>query len=490
MKNLVKRISAMFLCLLMTMGIATTAFAANSTYTITAPDNGHSYEVYQIFTGDLDAGVLSNIKWGQNGTGYVSGQTTYVAGTITQELEALASKTDAEKLTVITKYVDLNSTAYTTIAANASESVPSGYYLIKDVDGTQDNDSSYTLYIVKVVGDTTITPKTSTPEVEKKVYEEEKGWQDGADYDIGNSVPYKLTATMGDISMYPTYYVQFDDVLCKGITLDENSVKVYVVNGESEVEVTNSFNISSSKAANTTDTYADGTNLLVTCDNIKAISGVTIQEGTKIVVKYSATLNENAQIGSTGNPNEVKLIYSNNPNENHGGDKGTTPEDKVTVFTYKLLVNKVDGNGNPLKGAGFTLYKETESGQTAIGEEIKGTDLTTFTWEGLDAGNYILKETTTPDGYNKIDDVSFTIQATYDTEANDPQLTDLKVVSDSEFSAELTSGKVETTIKNFTGAVLPSTGGIGTTMFYVVGGILLIGASVLLITKKRMGVRK
>jgi fimbrial isopeptide formation D2 family protein/LPXTG-motif cell wall-anchored protein len=473
---------------MMTLSTAVTALAAEDTkYTITAPDNGHTYEVYQIFTGTLSEGTLSNIKWGQNGTGYDANNTDkYVDSTITEELAGLTSnKTDAEKLAVITKYVDLDSEPFTKVESGKSEEVPAGYYLIKDIDNSQSSDA-YTLYIVSVVGNTTITPKTGVPTVEKKVYDEEKGWQDASDYDIGDSIPYKLTATLSDISMYSTYYVQFDDVLCKGLTYNSDA-KVYVVNGENKVEVTDSFTITSGTYSGDNSAYTEGSTLYVTCDDIKSIEDVTLKSGTQIVVEYSATLNTNAQIGATGNPNEVKLVYSNNPNANHDGEKGTTPDDKVTVFTYKLIANKVDGNNSPLKGAGFTLYKETTSeGKTdwaAVGSELTGNEMTTFTWSGLDSGKYKLVETTVPSGFNQADDIIFTVTATYDIESDDPQLTNLAVDNNS-VTVKSDLSEMETTIVNYTGAVLPSTGGKGTVMFILGGAALLVCAGALLVTRK------
>ena len=235
-----------------------------------------------------------------------------------------------------------------------------------------------------------------------------------------------------------------------------------------------------------------------------------------ITVEYTATLNENAVLGSAGNPNVVYLEYSNNPNwdvsfdengkpENPGEDgkdndgdgeideedekkepTGETPEDKVIVFTYKLTVNKVDEQKNPLAGAGFTLYKKNAAGEyVQVGEELFGAELTTFEWKGLDDGDYKLEETTTPAGYNTIAPIEFTITAEHDLESDDPQL----IVLD---GGDLFTGEVDTDdilsadVENKSGITLPETGGIGTTIFYVLGGLLVLGAVVLLITKKRM----
>ncbi|MDD5945435.1 MAG: SpaA isopeptide-forming pilin-related protein, partial [Clostridia bacterium] len=197
-----------------------------------------------------------------------------------------------------------------------------------------------------------------------------------------------------------------------------------------------------------------------------------------------------------------KLEYSNNPYDSSSGkpnDTGKTPEDKVTVFTYKLVVNKVDGNKQALEGAGFTLYKydSDANNYAAVGDEIKG--VTTFTFTGLDAGKYKLVETTVPDGYNQADDLEFTVEATYDTDSIDPKLKDLVVkdkdgneISGSEkvFSIILGEGKVITDVVNNSGTELPSTGGMGTYMFYIIGGIMVAVAIVLIVSKKRMEYKK
>jgi LPXTG-motif cell wall-anchored protein len=159
---------------------------------------------------------------------------------------------------------------------------------------------------------------------------------------------------------------------------------------------------------------------------------------------------------------------------------GETVKDVVIVFTYEYDVNKVDGAGEALTGAGFTLYKKVGSEWVAVGNEIVGGDITTFEFKGLDSGDYKLVETTVPTGYNKADDIEFTITASYDIKSNNPQFHKLTING-----KEYTTGIVVTEVENLTGTELPSTGGIGTTIFYVAGGILVVGAAVMLIAKKR-----
>ena len=477
-----KKIASLVLALALALVLAVPAMAAN-TYTITAPNNGHTYEVYQIFTGDLYNGVLSNVKWGQNGTGTTGAA---VPDSILEELEK-ATGTDTEKLAVITKYVNLSSTPYNTVVGGTPlTGVPAGYYLIKDVDGALagENDS-YTTYIVEVVDDVTIAPKSDVPEVEKKVKDtndstgDTSGWQDSADYDNGDSVPFQLTATLADnVSAYTTYKVVFHDTLSKGLTYN-NDAKVYIDGKE-----TSGFTV-------TATVNADGTTTLtVSCDDVKALGA---SNSSVITVEYTATLDDDAVLGSAGNPNEVYLEYSNNPNKSEAGNNetGNTPTDKVIVFTYKVIVNKVDGEGAPLTGAEFTLEKyNKETGEWEAITAVKNDEGTTFTFSGLDDGKYRLTETKTPAGYNSIAPIEFTITAEHDVLADDPALTSLSgnaTTGEITFTSSTAEGSLSTNVVNKAGSTLPETGGIGTTIFYVVGGILVIGAGVVLVTKKRMG---
>ncbi len=477
-----KKIASLVLALALALVLAVPAMAAN-TYTITAPNNGHTYEVYQIFTGDLYNGVLSNVKWGQNGTGTTGAA---VPDSILEELEK-ATGTDTEKLAVITKYVNLSSTPYNTVVGGTPlTGVPAGYYLIKDVDGALagENDS-YTTYIVEVVDDVTIAPKSDVPEVEKKVKDtndstgDTSGWQDSADYDIGDSVPFQLTATLADnVSAYTTYKVVFHDTLSKGLTYN-NDAKVYIDGKE-----TSGFTV-------TATVNADGTTTLtVSCDDVKALGA---GNSSVITVEYTATLDDDAVLGSAGNPNEVYLEYSNNPNKSEAGNNetGNTPTDKVIVFTYKVIVNKVDGEGAPLTGAEFTLEKyNKETGEWEAITAVKNDEGTTFTFSGLDDGKYRLTETKTPAGYNSIAPIEFTITAEHDVLADDPALTSLSgnaTTGEITFTSSTAEGSLSTNVVNKAGSTLPETGGIGTTIFYVLGAVLVVGAGVVLVTKKRMG---
>ena len=487
-----KKLASLLLALVMVFALATTAFAAKNA-TISAPEGStRTYDVYQIFTGDLHEGVLSNIKWGKNGTGTVG---KAVDQTILDALAAVNSKSDTEKLTVIQNYVNFDSTAIGTVSDSNPLTVPTGYYLIKD-NGPVNDGEAYSLYVVQVVGPTTISPKVGTTTSDKKVKDTNDStansttdWQDSADYDIGDAVPFKLSATIAqDYANYTHgYKLTFHDKEDAGLSFNKNSVKVYV----DKTLITTGYEV-------VTDGLTDGCTFEVRFANLKDIASV--EAGSVISVEYTSTLNNQAVIGSAGNKNTSHVSYTNNPNDEQAGENGKTPNDVVIVFTYQTIVNKVTKNPNydptvegseayiPLKGAGFTLYKKNASGTyEAVGSELKGEDMTTFTWSGLDDGDYKLVETTTPSGYNTIPDIEFTITATHDVSSDNPALTSLS--GGDKFTGVISTGVVSANIENQSGAQLPSTGGIGTTIFYVLGSVLVIGAAVLLVTKKRMSTK-
>lgn len=451
-------------------------------YDITVENGGNgTYESYQIFTGTLseDGKTLSNIEWGNGITeaGQAALQTKYGVSSAAEVAEKLdttgTDAVDAEEFAKVAGQYLQNAGGLTGLAA--------GYYLVQNA--TVGDNEAYTNYILQVVNDVTVEPKTSVPSVVKKVQDtndttgKTTGWQDSADYDINDSVPFQLTATLpSNLDDYTEYYLEFSDTLSDGLTYNKDA-KVYLVNGTEKTDVTSSFTIAD-----------DGSSFKI--NNLKSLDGVT--SSTKVVVEYTATLNENAVIGSEGNPNTVKLIYSNNPNYTGSGETsptGETPEDTVIVFTYKVVVNKVDQKGKALDGAEFTLSKKLADGSLQEVAVVKNTAGTTFTFSGLDDGDYVLSETTTPNGYNTIDDVEFTVTADHDVESDSPALKSLSgdvTTGSLEFTSSTTDGSLTTNVVNKKGSVLPSTGGMGTTILYVVGTILVLAAGILLVTKKRM----
>lgn len=493
----IKRSIAFVLAMILTLAMSVTVFAegegAKKTFTITVHEAkaGHTYEAYQILKGELSADqkTLSNVVWG---TGIKTDKQTDLANDAKAYVEKL-SKMQSNSSDIKAEAQKIASALSTTVAGSVSVAqdntnaeiagLEPGYYLIKDKDGSLTGDEAYTEYILNIVADTTITPKTDVPSVVKKVKDtndttgDTTEWQDSADYDIGDAVPFQLTATLpANVESYKTYFLKFDDTLSKGLDYNEGTVTVQY-DGK---DVTKFFK---------TNYDAANKKLTFTCDNILA-DGFEAKNGDKIVVEYNATLNKDAVLGSKGNPNKVKLEFSNNPNNDGEGDKGETPEDTVIVFTYKVVINKVNEKNEALDGAEFTLYKKIKDAEDKeIKAVISGDKNDVFTFSGLDDGDYVLKETKTPDSYNTANDIKFTIKADHSIESDAPELNSLsgnKVTGNITLTADKTGGSLSTPVKNFKGSVLPSTGGAGRVAIYVIGAILVIGGGIVLVTKKRV----
>lgn len=498
MKHMKKFVS-LLLTAVMVLAMSMTAFAEETKYSITINNSaeGHTYEAYQIFTGDLSGITLSNIVWGSGVS--EAGQTAL--GDAAAKAETLKTEADAKAFAkAVAPYLTTAAGSANTVSEGkyVISGLAAGYYLVKDQNGslTGDNDS-YTEYIVKVVSNTTATPKSDIPTVQKKVKDINNStddamtdWQDSADHDIGDSVPFQLKATLADnVSSYTTYKVVFHDTQSKGLTYN-NDAKVYIGGEE-----TDGFTVNAT-------VNADGTTTLtVSCDDVKALGA---GNSSVITVEYTATLNANAVLGSAGNPNEVYLEYSNNPNKSESGNNetGNTPKDVVIVFTYKTIISKVTKNPDydpkvegskeyiPLTGAEFTLEKyNKETNEWKAITVVKNDEGTTFTFTGLDDGNYRLTETKTPAGYNSIDPIEFTVTAEHDVLSDNPALTSLSgnaTTGKLTFTSNTTEGSLSADVVNNAGSTLPETGGMGTTIFYVLGTILVLGAAIMLITKRRM----
>ena len=558
MNKTFKKMLSLVIALAMVMAMGLTAFAEEApTYTITITKDStdkadHTYGAYQIFKGDLaeenGKKTLSNIQWGDN-------VTSATAITELNKIEAFSDlPADASAATVAKAIADANLTndsagakaiadAFAAAVTSPKKTVniaadktsgeitglAAGYYLVKDTAAVSGEGAS-TRYILEVVSDVRVTEKANVPSVTKKVKEKidttnaTTNWKDAADYDIGDEIDYKLEGTLpSEFAVFKKYTVyKFTDELSAGLTYKADSAKV-VLNTENGTDITELFDISVS-----------GQILTVSLKNGKDLRADNrFTKDSKIIVLYKATLNENAERGSEGNPNEVKLEFSNNPNWNDEGtpESGETPKDKVIVFTYEIKALKVEPTSDAaitqedydaltdtekanyvkvgekyqktqaLNGAGFTLYKNVNGNYEAVGEEIK--NKTTFEFKGTDAGKYKLVETTVPTGYNKAEDIEIEVTATYDTDSADPKLTDLRVTPETAgFVVESTntttgegadavttttySGVISGKVLNQKGATLPSTGGMGTTLFYVFGAVLVLGAGVVLISRRRM----
>lgn len=556
MRKTIKRLGAVLLAMAMAVSVLCTGALAAETsnsITITTTSSGHTYEAYQVFAGSTSATTDDKTSLGITGWGsgvkaddLVTALTTesekadsILNGKFTNILkkgnaEGGAAITDKASADVaqnvaasIKDFNDNEAKAFAKIvAAHLSETKTSstetknsdvttgykidnletGYYLVKDEDNTigANKEDAYTNYIMEVVGAVTVKPKSAVPTVKKKIVEN-KAEKDATTAKVGDVVNFELTGTLPDnYADYTKYQYEFHDTLSKGLTYNDD-VKVYVKNGnKEEVEITG-YTVTPAKNTATTTPTAD-TAITVTFADLKIANGkdnpdVTIDKGSKIIVKYSATLNENAVVGEAGNTNTVNLVYSNNPN---GTSTGTTKDDKVTVYTFQLNVTKVDGtnNGTRLAGAKFKLYYEKDgtknyakvnlsegdnkdkiTGWTAT--ETEGTVLTTdnsgnITVKGLKEGTYYLEEIEAPAGYNKL-----TAPVKVDIANNPNSIYELKSVEADGKAGTVAQAVGTITIANNKGSTLPSTGGMGTKLFYTIGGILMAGAAIVLVVRKR-----
>ncbi|MCF2650993.1 isopeptide-forming domain-containing fimbrial protein [Anaeromassilibacillus senegalensis] len=516
-----KKIVGILLALVMVFALAVPAFAA----TVTVPSDGilkdHTFTAYQIFSGREEDGILSDVQWGSgiNSDAFLAAlkaDTTY-GSQFTDCTDAAAvakvlgdNNTNTALANAVAKLAYANKTGTGTPLTSGENTLDDGYYLVVDTTENVAAGSAYNTALLQVVGDINITVKTDAPTVEKKVLEDDKydqdggygqGYNDVADYNMGDAVYFHLIGSVPDMSRYDTYKYIFHDTLSAGLTLNEDSIKVYVASdkaGTDKAEITGWNNA------------VNGQSFTVSFTDLKTVSGVS--QGKYIIVEYTATLNQNAVVGLDGNPNVVYLEYSNKPDQSGSGDNntGNTPEDKVIVFTYELDTTKVDGQDNTkkLEGAEFKLHNadnkwaivdtnnkvtgwaDTEEDGSALTSDANGL----FKVIGLDDGTYYLKETKAPTGYNLLSSkITVVITATttngqtWTDGLASSALTKLEVTADGTAgTGDTSTGIAGITVANNKGSTLPETGGVGTPIFYIAGGVLAVAAAILLVTKKRM----
>lgn len=535
MKKVIKKLLAALLAVAMVCAMAIPAFAENSEGDV---DSHHTYSAFQIFKGDVEGNnikdfKISNVDWGSNiinnSDDFLNKlrEADYIGPLFTnaksaQEVLAVISQwhdSDDDSIAFarfVCHYLysnDANPT-YVVRAGSNALTIPeakAGYYLFVDTTDFSKDDSyhsynSFLLMVTKGNWNVPITPKAEKPTVEKKVYDNPDGTSTGgfgssADHAINEKFQFQLTATLPDSTnraydYYDKYSVIFHDTLSDGITYDKDDELDSVViksNG-------NTYNITDSSKYTIDTTDLESQNSFVVNIDVKACAkdaGFDLNDGATITVTYTAHLNDKAYVntagGSTSNINKVYLTYSNNPKDE--SSIGKTPESTpVYVYTYQLNNTKHQDTekGPALEGACFRLYSDeacTDQSEVQLYQkdgfyypikdvlgkeavEMKSAANGTFNVKGLDAGTYYLKEITPPDGYSACKVIPVTIKA--DHSRND--------------QVNLEGSNLTNDIVNIKagGITLPSTGGIGTTLFYVVGGGLMVAAIVLLVTKKRM----
>lgn len=495
-----KKLITLLAVLTLALAIAVPAFAetTTTTYTITINNGTGTYAAYQIFKGDLHEKTLSNIEWGDNVTD--EGRTKF--GNAADKAKTITTEADAKAFAVeVAKY--LTDPAAGTGTDSITVSGP-GYYLIKNTSVGEGE--VFTDYILRVVGDVTVNPKSGKPTLDKQIRHNETGlWGVVGDNQIGDTVEFRTLTTVPIVSGYTQYTYVIHDEMSAGLTSNVRS------NDDVTIKV-NDETVLDKKYYTVT---VDGTNankFTVTVDVLNAIKDGKMVEGNTLYTYYTGILNEKAKVYNDGKQdNKAYLEYSNNPHDNKTTNK--TPEKVVYDWTFKMGVKKVDGaDGTPLTDAKFVLSKNGNCSLGTIGDDgtpSNTTDLIDLiensdgsytvapagytgsvvnvmtagdiTINGLDdATVYYLYETKAPAGYNRLTAaVRFEITATYSDAGDNCTSVTATVNNDVQSS-------VSVNVRNNKGSTLPSTGGIGTTLFYVIGGGLMAVAAVLLVTKKRM----
>ena len=582
MKNYKRTFAAMTAGLLaLTPCFAAGMTAVAATLTVTDADTAeHTYNAYQIIKGEMKNEKLTELKWGDgidptllinalNNNKTDLGITDTIADNATPQTvaEVLSTITDADKKNKLAKVIaTAKSTSKTELTKSdtnySSTNLDEGWYLILDETtslNTADPDTVRSANILQITQDTAINTKHSMPTLEKKIVEGQN-LVDANTAAIGDAIDYQITLKVPDVTGYDKYFYVVEDTFSDGLDYqDDMTITIAGVTGELDQDTDGP-----NDDTDTGDFYVTETGNSVKVVFVNAVNLFKDKTvGNEITLTYSAKLTENASLDpNTGNPNKAKLVYSNDPNVTNTGTPdttpdepdnddivGETPEDKVNTYTTAIKIKKVDQDGNPLKGATFTLYgdnlnkvksvtgslftpsetgtywklkngsytttnptpltdaqkdkydsltqKYEKSPATATKDKVStsGDEATIanfkieatvdddgyLTFEGLNAGDYRLSETGVPEGYNKAEDINFAITAT----AIDENAVTWNN-SSNKFNVLDADYMFPTEIVNREGAILPSTGGIGTKLFYLFGGMLVVGSSVVLITKKRM----
>lgn len=545
MKTIKKALSLLFVAAMLLSVLGVSALAAGTnTVTITSETEGHTYQAYQVFAGDQsDENVLSNVTWGSGVTGTAllaalkadATYGTHFTGSTTaaEVAAAIGGISDPDFPNAFAKIVAENLTSNHTNSGAASGTGPyaytisglaDGYYFINEADLGGGVDNSYTKYILEVVDDVTVAAKTDKPAVAKKIKENNDSsykdtWNDAADYNIGDAVPFRVVGLVPDMSYYDTYTYEFTDALSAGLTFDADSLKVYYVAGGSDMYTIETSTAEGAGGAllagGLYDVAATANGFTLSFDDLKTTAGVS--GGGYLVVEYAAALNSGAVIGNPGNPNEVYLTYSNNPN---GTGTGETPKDEVVAFAFELPVEKIDGTTkNALAGATFALFADQTAANAAAADPdadgafnnalkftgsagnyildssgaytLEGDAEGKYAVKGLDQGTYYLVEIQEPTGYNRLTTATaVTVLPAYDgtkyVDGHVPDATEDQLLSVAINDAA--DGKL--TVENEAGSTLPETGGIGTTIFTVGGFLLMLAAAVLFIVKRKVAAQK
>ena len=473
-----RKLASLLLALVMVFALATTAFASETvtppttgTITVANPVANQEYKAYKIFDVVYDAAkehysytIDSTSEWFNTVSAYateahglkltqVNGGDTYVVTTVNgfsaPDFAAALKKAVSSKTG---KELTANGSSVTV------DNLPLGYYFVASTSGALCN-------LTTTNPTVTIHDKNDMP-FEKTA--------DATDVEVGQTVTYTITGKVPDYTGFTSYTYKVADTMSEGLTFNQSSITVTVGGVDKTADCTTEKNVG-----------GNANSFTVTIPVLS--QKYTI--GAEIKVTYSAVVNKNAI--AVVSENEAKLIYSNDPTTDE--TKIITPP-VVKVYSSKIVIDKVEkvAEGTPakrLEGAEFVLYKEvTPTGggsatkyywkwndtdekvewvENRAEATVVKTDMYGYTlFFGLADGTYYLVETKAPAGYNRLEEpVTVTVAGS---------------------DADPTSLTVNEKVENSAGTLLPSTGGMGTTVFYVLGAVLVVGAGVLLITKKRM----
>ena len=482
-----RKLTSLLLALVMVFALAVTVAADETTgttgtgrITVVNPIEGQNYTAYKIFDVVYDGAkknysytIESTSEWYQTVSGYTTGLTLNKVGDTTSNTYVVTT-TDAFSpaafADALKKALDADSTAFngTPLTRNGTQATATvnelGYYFVTSTNGALCN-------LTTTNPEVTIHDKNNVPFEKKKTVEKN-------DFNVGDTVPFTITGKVPDYTGFDKYTYLITDTMTDGLTFNKDSLTVKV----GETTVTDGCSV-------TYDPAIDSQTFTVSIP----VKDNNYDIGAKIEVTYTATLNEKAiAVIST---NKAELTYSNDPTDE--SKTGKIPSEDVKVYTSKIAIEKVeklaDGSTatpKKLEGAKFVLYKkaptetdpnaiqyykkwadtDTTKAVTWVDSITKATEVTTddngkASFDGLANGTYYLVETKAPAGYN--------------------QLTEAKEVTVNGGTTE-TALTVTERVENQAGTLLPSTGGMGTTVFYVLGAVLVVGAGVLLVTKKRM----
>lgn len=514
-----KKFFAVILALAMTFALSAVALAAatqdpqvnagdkKGTITVSNAEVGTDYKLYRIFdltmTGsgeNINVAYTINSAW----SGFFTGSgSSYIVGENSGSLNSITVEGT-------TKYINITTTNVAQFANDAQAWIISnspdasytvtgvdtttftvdvavlGYYLVFPVGASEQTTTNACLCsLTSTVNDASVEIKAKKPTIEKT------STQADADVKIGDEIPFTITGKVPNVTGYTTYNWKVEDTMT-GLTFKEDPGITLKIGG---TEIT--LPTASTPVTGITYTHDAGGFEL----NIEMVAfleaNTSIHAGDAIVITYLGIVNDTAAVNNVGT-NTATLTYNNNP----GGSGTGTDDSVVKVYTGNVVVTKTKGDGNtPLAGASFTLYKmdgsnklwykytaattgtnptparvtweNSEANASIIAAAGNATNGYKATFTGLPAGTYYVHEAVTPSGYST---------------APDKEVTIVRSENDTTHAVTITDGDIK--VENNSGTTLPSVGGEGTKFFYIIGGILMVGAAVLLVTRKKMSVTK